>query len=360
MGMSVRELSAMVGGELRGDGAVEVACAAPLDAATPDAVVFVADARQAAKLPQCVAAAALVPPGVPEQRFPTIVVAKPFDAMLMVAARLRPPPAAAPPGIDPRAAIAATATIGAGVSVGPFAVIEDGVVVGPRCRIHAHAVLRAECVLAEDVEIHPHAVLYPRTRVGPRTVVHAGAVVGKEGFGFRPVDGVLRKVPQLGETHLGADVEIGANTCIDRATLGATVVGDHSKIDNQVQVGHNCRIGARNVIVAHVGLGGSCVTEENVTLAGKVGVADHVRIGAGATVGADAGVPSDLAGGVRYLGTPARPENLAKRMLVALERLPEMRTELREVRRHLGLEAPATTYSTAPTPEPADPARRAG
>ena len=359
MSTTVRELCAAVGGELRGDGTVTVVRAAPLEAADATALVFVADLRHAAKLAGCGAAAALVPPGIPEQSFPTIVVAKPFEAMLAIAARLHPPLAGPSPGIDPRAAIAPTATLGDDVYVGPFAVIEDGAILGPRCRIHPHAVVRAECVLEEEVEIHPHAVLYPRTHVGPRTVIHSGAVVGKDGFGFRPVNGELKKVPQLGETWLGADVEIGANTCVDRATLGATTVGNGTKIDNQVQVGHNCRIGARNVCVAHVGLGGSCETGADVTLAGKAGIADHVHIGAGATVGADAGVPSDLAGGQRYLGTPAKPEGHARRVMVAMERLPEMRTELREVRRHLGLDQAAFGAAAAP-PAVAVEQRRAG
>lgn len=337
MAYTVAELAEFVGGALHGDGSPVIRRTAPLEDASADSITFVADSpRSRNKLIQINAGAVIVPPTLPIPSIPTIVTEDPLAAILRVAERFCP----APPkrvGIDPRAAIDPTASIAPDVFIGPYAVVEAGVVVGRACVLHAHAVIGLSCQLGDNVEIHPHAVLYPRTVVGDRSVIHSGAVLGGDGFGYRFHAGRHDKIPQLGHVEIGKDVEIGANTSIDRATLGVTRIGDGTKIDNQVMVAHNCRIGRHNILVSQVGIAGSCTTGDYVVMAGKAGVADHVTIGDRAVLGAMAGVFTDVPAGETYLGLPGRPERDAKRQHLLLERIPEMRRQLSEVRQFLNL-----------------------
>jgi UDP-3-O-[3-hydroxymyristoyl] glucosamine N-acyltransferase len=188
------------------------------------------------------------------------------------------------------------------------------------------------------VTLYPGAVLYDGTVLGDRVVVHAHAVLGADGFGYRFQDGRHVKVPQLGHVEVGDDVEIGAGTTIDRGTFQATRIGAGTKIDNLVQIGHNCRIGRHNVLVSQVGIAGSCTSGDYVVLAGQVGVADHIHLGDRAVIGARAGVTKDVPAGQRMLGAPATPEREQKRIMMTLEKLPELRRDLRRVMQHLGLD----------------------
>jgi UDP-3-O-[3-hydroxymyristoyl] glucosamine N-acyltransferase len=255
------------------------------------------------------------------------------------------------PSIDPRSAIDPTAEIAEECYVGPFAVVEANVSIGRGCRIHAHAVVGSGCRIAADVTVHAHATLYPNTTIGERSIVHSGAVIGCDGFGYQLRDGRHEKIPQIGNVVIGADVEIGANSTVDRGTFGSTRVGDGTKIDNQVMIAHNCQIGRHNVFAGQVGIAGSSSTGDYVTIAGQVGIADHVHVGEQATLGADAGVYTDIPAGSRFVGTPARPLQEAKRLHLALERVPEMRKELLEVRRLLGLGKPSGDGTMTPPDE---------
>ena len=183
--------------------------------------------------------------------------------------------------------------------------------------------------------LYPHAVLYDGCVLGNRVIVHAHAVLGADGFGYRQHDGRHVKVPQLGGVEVGDDVEIGAGTMIDRGTFEATRIGPGTKIDNLVQIGHNCKIGPHNLLVSQVGIAGSCITGAYVIMAGQVGIADHVHIGAGAVLGARSGVSSDLPGGVRYLGEPAIAEREQKRIYISMRDLPQMRRDLHRIKTHL-------------------------
>jgi UDP-3-O-[3-hydroxymyristoyl] glucosamine N-acyltransferase len=185
--------------------------------------------------------------------------------------------------------------------------------------------------------VHPNAVLYEGTVVGHRVIIHASAVLGADGFGYRLQGGRHVKVPQLGHVEVGDDVEVGAGSTIDRGTFGPTRVGAGTKIDNLVQVGHNCRIGRHNLLVAHVGIAGSCATGDYVVIAGQAGIADHVSVGDRVVIGAKAGVTKDIAAGERVLGAPATSERDQKRILMSLEKLPDMRRDLRRVKQQLGI-----------------------
>jgi UDP-3-O-[3-hydroxymyristoyl] glucosamine N-acyltransferase len=180
-------------------------------------------------------------------------------------------------------------------------------------------------------------VLYDGTILGHRAIVHANAVLGADGFGYRFHDGKHVKVPQLGHVEVGDDVEVGACTTIDRGTFQATRVDAGTKIDNLVQVGHNCHIGKHNLLVSQVGIAGSCSTGDFVVMAGQVGIADHIHIGTGAVIGAKAGVTKDIPDGQRTLGAPATPERDQKRILMSLEKLPDIRRDIRKIKQQLGI-----------------------
>ncbi|MFO0947836.1 MAG: UDP-3-O-(3-hydroxymyristoyl)glucosamine N-acyltransferase [Planctomycetota bacterium] len=340
MTYSVGDIAKLVGGILHGDGSATIHSALPLEEAVAGSVTFVSSKKLYKRLDECKASAVLMTSEFPIPSLPTIVVADPLAAILKVAATLTPPLDRPVPGIDPRAAVDPSAKIGKDVVIGPLAVVGKGAVIGDRTILHPHAVIGEACVVGADVEIHPHAVLYPRTVVADRCIIHSGSVIGCDGFGYKMVDGKHKKVPQLGNVHIGADVEIGANSAVDRATFGTTRIGEGTKIDNLVMVGHNCQIGRHNILVSHVGISGSCTTGDYVVLAGKVGIADHVNIGARTVIAASSGVYTDIPAGQVFLGTPARPEREAKRIHLAIEKLPEMRKQLAEVRDRLGLVNP--------------------
>lgn len=338
MNSTVRELAALVGGEVHGDGDVPIAAAAPLGDVVAGQITFIDRDKLVDKLHASAASAAVVGPTVPANGKPLIRVADPLAAFVTIVRHLHGRPESKPAGIDPRAVVDPTAVIGADATVGPFAVIGEGAVIGTRCRIHAGATVGARCTLGDDVTLFPHVVVYDDCVLGHRVVVHANAVIGADGFGYRFKNGRHEKVPQQGRVEIGDDVEIGACTTIDRGTFGATRVGAGTKIDNLVQLGHNVRIGRHNIIVAQVGMAGSSSTGDYVVIAGQAGIVEHVHIGDGVTVGGQAAVVNDLPPGERYMWAPAMRERDAKRIVASLPEVPAMRKMLKKVVQKLGLE----------------------
>ena len=215
----------------------------------------------------------------------------------------------------------------------PYATIGDDVKIGDGSTIHSGVHIMAGSEIGENVTIFPGAVLYENTVVGARSIIHAAVVLGAYGFGYDQVEGRHCLTAQLGNVIIGADVEIGAGTTIDRGTYGPTVIGDGTKIDDQVMVAHNCRIGRHNMLCSQVGIAGSSTTGDYVVLAGQVGVRDHVHIGSGTIVGAKGGIINDVPDGSRYIGIPATPEREQKVRLAAVSKLPEMRHQLKALQR---------------------------
>jgi UDP-3-O-[3-hydroxymyristoyl] glucosamine N-acyltransferase len=234
-------------------------------------------------------------------------------------------------GISPLASVSPTAQLAADVDVHPYATIGDDVTIGAGTTIHAGVHILAGARIGENVTIFPNAVLYENTVVGSGCLIHAGAVLGAYGFGYELVEGRHQLSAQLGNVELGADVEIGAGTTIDRGTYGATLIGEGTKIDDLVMVAHNCRIGRHNMLCSQVGIAGSTTTGDYVVMAGQVGVRDHVHIGAGAVLGAMAGVINDVPERVRMIGIPATPEREQKIKQAVISRLPEMRQQLKRL-----------------------------
>jgi UDP-3-O-[3-hydroxymyristoyl] glucosamine N-acyltransferase len=340
--VTVQRLADLVQGEIRGDGGRTIVAARPLRDAGPDDISFLEGDKQLRLLADCRAGALVIPSSLlgrlPETGTPIfIAVPDALSAFVTLVEHLHGRPVEGPHGIDPLASVHPSAVIGPEVSILPFACVGAGTVLGARCRVGSGVILGRDCRLGDDVLLHPNVVLYDGTILGHRVIVHANAVLGADGFGYRVHQGQHRKVPQLGWVEIGDDVEIGACATVDRGTFQATRVGPGTKIDNLVMVGHNCRIGPHNLLAGQVGIAGSTATGAYVVMAGQVGVADHVNIGDAAQLGARSGVAQDVPAGERFLGTPARPEREAKRILLSLDRLPGLCRDVRRILRHLGL-----------------------
>jgi UDP-3-O-[3-hydroxymyristoyl] glucosamine N-acyltransferase len=335
--ITIRQLAELVRGQLYGDGDLVIESARPLQEAGPGDITLAESDRYAAQLHACRASAAVVGPALATNGLTVIRVADPLIAFVAIVRHLQGKSEPEPHGIDPRACVDPSASIGPDGSILPFASIGAGTVIGARCRIHNGAVIGRNCRLGDEVTVYPNAVLYEDTVLGHRVIVHSNAVIGADGFGYRFHEGRHVKVPQLSHVEIGDDVEIGAGTTIDRGTFGPTRVGAGTKIDNLVQIGHNCRIGRNNLLVSQVGIGGSSSTGDYVVVAGQVGIADHVTVGDRAVIGACSGVPSNIPAGERVLGTPALPEREQKRILITLTKLPEMRRDLQRLKQQLGM-----------------------
>jgi UDP-3-O-[3-hydroxymyristoyl] glucosamine N-acyltransferase len=335
--ITVGQLAALVQGHVVGDSDLVITAARPLADADVGHITFLENAKHAAEFEASKASAAVVPATWSANGITIIQVADPLAAFVTIVRHLQGGLDERVHGIDPRAHVHATARIGERASIMPFASVGEGSVIGSRCRLHNGAVVGRHCRLGDDVVLYPNVVLYDGTVLGNRVIIHANAVIGADGFGYRLQDGRHVKVPQLGHVEIGDDVEIGACATIDRGTFQATRIGDGTKIDNLVQIAHNCRIGRHNLLVSQLGIAGSSSTGDYVVIAGQVGIKDHVHIGDGALIGAKAGVTKDVPAGERMLGAPATPEKEQKRILMTLERLPDMRRDLRRIKQQLGM-----------------------
>ncbi len=332
------ELAERLGGRaLDGDPSVRVRAVAALDAGEADALGFVRSERFAAELASSRIGAVIAPPGVDVRGKPALrSLAPSLDfarAAALLAPRVRPAP-----GVHARAFVAKSARVDASASLGPLACVGERSRIGPRCVIHASATLGDDVVLGADCEIHAGAIVGDRCTLGDRVILQPGCVIGGDGFGYELDErGAFEKVPQLGNVVIEDDVEIGANSTVDRARLGTTRVGRGTKIDNLVMVAHNVEIGAGSALVSQVGIAGSTKLGERVLFMAQAGAAGHLSIGAGSFIGARGGVIEDLAPGSRVYGFPAQAERAWHRANAWLGRLPELAKRLREVERRLGL-----------------------
>ena len=331
--LTAREMAALVGGELQGDADASVHAVAPLDRAVAGHLTFLGVARYAPMLAACEASVVLLAPDLAETAGSVaarIVVARPQEAMLRVLPRLfTPPPRVA--GVDPTACIGRAATIGDDVTIGAYVVIGAGARIGNRVQLDAHVVVGDGVVVGDDTHLYPHVSAYPGTVIGQRVAVHAGARLGNDGFGYVWAQGAHQKIPHVGRCLIEDDVEIGANSTIDRGSIDDTVIGAGTKIDNLVMIAHNVRIGRLCLIVAQTGISGSTRVGDGCVIGGQVGIAGHHEIGAGARVGAQAGVFGDVPAGETWSGYPARPHREALRAQAATFRLAGMIRRLEEL-----------------------------
>lgn len=332
--LTAAAIARLVGGELAGDGAAAVASIAPLDRARGDQLSFCGSARYGPLMESSAAGVVLVSPemaATPSSARARIMVAKPHDALLSLIPRLYRAPDRVP-GIHPTAVIGAGAALGEAPSIGPYAVVEAGAVLGDRVTIGAHSVIGSGARLGHDTQIYAGVTIYARAQLGQRVIVQSGARIGSDGFGYVFRDGHHEKIPHVGGCILEDDVEVGANSTIDRGSIDDTVVGAGTKLDNLVHIGHNVRVGKLCLLMAQVGVAGSVRIEDGAILAGQVGVSGHHTIGKGATLAAQAGVFGDIPAGETWSGYPARPHKEALRAQAALFKLPAL---LRRIERLL-------------------------
>ncbi|MCP4572017.1 MAG: UDP-3-O-(3-hydroxymyristoyl)glucosamine N-acyltransferase [bacterium] len=331
--MHLREIADLVGGELLGDD-VEITGAAGLEDAGAGDLTFVNRASLLPQLATSAASAVLLGPGMETDR-PAIRCENPYRAFAkMLEFSLPNPDRVFPPGIHPTAVVAADAQVAA-ASVGPYCVIGAGTTVGEGTRLGAHVALGPDVTVGCDCQLYAQVTVREGCRLGDRVVLQAGVVIGTEGFGYLPGPAGLERIPQVGTVLIEDDVEIGANSCIDRATTGLTVVGAGTKIDNQIQIGHNVKVGRHCALSAQSGISGSCTLGDGVTMGGQVGIADHVTIGDGVKVGAKSGIMKDVEPGDTVFGVPALDVKETFRITGAMRRLPDL---LRRVARLENLE----------------------
>jgi UDP-3-O-[3-hydroxymyristoyl] glucosamine N-acyltransferase len=334
---TVKQLAELVRGRLVGDGRVSIRSARPVGEAGPGDITFIESERFVKLLRTSPASAAIVGPhftAASDNVGPSLAMIEvddPMAAFLAVRTHLSGAPKPRWTGIHPQACVARTARVGERVAIYPFAYVGEDAVIGEGTTIHPGAVIGDGCRLGEDCIIHPNAVLYENVTLGDRVEIHSGTVLGGDGFGYRFVDGRHMKVPHSGRLEVENDVEIGSNCTIDRATFEVTRIGEGSKVDNLVMIGHNNQIGRHNLLCGQVGIAGSCKTGDYVTMAGQAGIKDNTQIGARVIVGAQAGVHRNIPDGQNVLGSPAVPVREQRRLFQMIARLPEMHRQLREL-----------------------------
>lgn len=333
---TLQELAEYVGGTVRGDGTVLIHGLAPLEGATPDKITFLANPKYAAKVADTQAGGVLMAPGGESYGRNVIELANPYlgFAKLLTLFYTQPHPDL---GVLPEAVIGTNVTLGDGISIYPGAVIGNNVTIGDRVVIYPGAVVYDGVVIGDDSVIHANAVVRERCRLGKRCKLQPGAVIGSDGFGYAPDGASYYPIPQIGIVILEDDVEIGANATVDRAALEVTLIKRGTKLDNLVQVAHNCQIGEDCMIVSQVGIAGSSKIGNHVTLAGQVGVVGHVSIGDNVIVGAQGGVPGSLAGNAYYSGSPAMPHKEWLRVMGTLPKLPDMRKKMTELEKKIAV-----------------------
>ena len=337
--MRVNELAELLRGTAQGEGGHEIRSVAGLGTAGPEDLTYAEGPRALDAAAGSKAGCILIPEGHSLAGQTTIVVAHPKLAFIRAAAALYPEKAFVP-GIHPTAVIAPSAQLPPDIRVGAYAVIEGGVRVGSGTRLASGVVLGEEAQVGEQCVFYPRVTVYPGARIGSRVILHAGVVVGSDGFGYVFGEGRHHKFPQLGQVVIEDDVEIGSNSTVDRGSLGVTVIGQGTKIDNLVQIAHNVRIGRHCVIAAQTGISGSVEVGDYVVMGGQVGIGDHVRIESRAVLGGGAGIlPGKIVReGQVVWGRPGRPLAEFKKLYARLSQLPHLAERVKRLetrnRRH--------------------------
>jgi len=333
--MKLGELATRLGAALHGDADVEVTGVKGIEVAGPSEITFVANPRYTALARTTAAAAVLVEPEFPEIATPTLRIKNPYLAFSRALGFFYQPPAYAP-GIHPTAVIDPTAEIGEGAHIGAYVVVGPGVRLGPHATLLPHVVLYPAVQAGSHLFAHAHAVVREGCILGDHVRLENGAIVGADGFGFAKNDaGHWEKIPQSGPVRLGDRVDVQANACIDRATVGATEIGAGTKIDNLVQVGHGSKVGENTLLCAQAGLAGSSVVGNNAILAGQAGVAGHCTLADGVILTAQSGVSHDVPAGKMISGSPAFDNRVWLRAVTIFQRLPELLKRLDRLEKRL-------------------------
>lgn len=342
--MRVRDLAALLSAPFEGDGDLEITGAAPVESAAPHHLSFVSGRKAAELVRQSAAGCLIVPLDFRNAPVRTVIrAAAPRTTLAAALAHLYPQPEPAP-GVHETALVAPDAEIAPSASIGPYVTIGSQTRIGPRCSIAAGCTVGNRVTIGEGSRLYANVNIYDAVAIGARAILHSGCVLGADGFGFVLAVDHYEKFPQVGTVILEDDVEIGANSCVDRAALGVTFIGQGTKLDNMVHIGHNCRIGKHVVVAAQTGLSGGVAIDDYAVIGGQVGIGDKARVEARAIVGSGAGILSSkiIRRGQTVWGTPARPLREHLEQLAHVARLPSMHKELQELRSRLAeLEARA-------------------
>ncbi|MCQ2410853.1 MAG: UDP-3-O-(3-hydroxymyristoyl)glucosamine N-acyltransferase [Elusimicrobiaceae bacterium] len=349
MELTIAQIAQITGAEPAAQTDTPITCLCALEETRPGGICYLTSLEKIDALKDIQAAALIVPQEAKGKQLPfsgTLLYAKnPEWAFILLLKYVDAARQKHTPGIHPTAVISPKANLGQNVSVGAYTVIEDGVTIGD------NTVIFPQCYIGKDVTIGKNCYLYPQVVIREDCVLkdyvilQPGAKIGADGFGFTFHEGRHQKIPQIGNVVLGNDVEVQANTCIDRAKISSTVIGDNTKIDNLVQVGHNVRVGQGSIFCAQVGIAGTTDVGNGVILAGQVGLAGHMKIGDRAQVGAQSGVIGSLPGGQAYFGYPAIPQREALKQMAVVSKLPEIYKEFKQLKKQLQAAPECTCWS---------------
>lgn len=332
MHASLIDIAALVKGQVIGDGNLIITKLSPIDEIKPGSLIFADGKDNLEHAEKSEAAAILVATHVEQTNKPLIQVADPFKAFMLLLQHFYPliKPTR---GVHATAIVAPDVFLGNNISIGAYVVIEAGSRIGDNCIIKSHVHIGHHVHIGNNTTIHAHVSIYDYCQIGNQVAIHASSVIGSDGFGYTPENGQHIKIPHVGRVIIEDNVEIGASTIIDRATIGETIIGEGTKVDNLVQIAHSVKLGKHNILCAFTGIAGSTTSGDHVIFAAGVGVSDHVRIDDEVILGARAGVPpkKHLRKGLIYLGSPARPREKAIEHEMSTTRIPLMRKQLKRL-----------------------------
>ncbi len=336
MEITLSKIAELVNGEVVGDPGIVITGVAGIKEARKGEITFVANQKYASLMEDTGASAIIVSNGAENKNHALIRTDDPYFAFtkvmeLWVNGNGETPP----PGIHPTAIIGEGVKLGMDVSIQAYVVIAHHTQIGDRAALYPHTCVGHHSRIGDDCLIYPRVTIKEKSTIGRRCIIHSGTVIGSDGFGFAPVKGVHHKVPQIGTVIIEDDVEIGVNVSIDRATIGKTIIGSGTKIDNLVQIAHNVVIGENSIIVAQVGISGSTTIGSGVTIAGQAGVAGHLRVGDNVIASARSGITKDVPANTRVSGFPAQPHEKEMRIKAALQKLPELTKTIRELEKRI-------------------------
>lgn len=340
MKLTVAQLAERIGAELIGDGSGQITAVGAIESAGESDITFISNDKHIAQLKKSHAGAVITGKGIEGLAAPQLIVRNVDVALIETLKIFAPKLKAATEGIDPTAKVGQNVKIGKGVSIGAGTVIDDGAVIGNNSRIASGCKIGENTKIGENCRLDSSVVVYHNCTIGNNVIIQANSTIGSTGFGYSFIDGSHRLIPHNGGVIIEDFVEIGANSCVDRAKFGNTIIGAGTKIDNLVQIAHNVVIGKCCLIVSQVGVSGSCKIGDGVVLAGQVGLVDNIEIGNGTMIGAQAGVMSGTEAGARLLGSPAMDIRAALKVFGLMKRLPEMAESLKQLHKRIeGLEA---------------------
>jgi UDP-3-O-[3-hydroxymyristoyl] glucosamine N-acyltransferase len=335
MEKTLQELAEHVGGIVVGDPSVKIYGVMGIDDAREGYITFISNDKYIRKIHQTKASAIIVSPKLKDAKKNLLVCNNPYLSFAKLVELLMYKKPAYRAGIDDSAKIDRTAIIGQDVSIQAYVTIGKNTRIGARVIMYPCVYIGDNCTIGDDTVIYPNAVIYNDTAVGNRVTIHSNTVIGSSGFGYAPDGETYHKIPQVGVTIIEDDVDIGANTTINRAVLGETIIRKGTKIDSQVVISHNVEIGENTLIVSQVGIAGSAKIGKHVTLAGGVGIIGHIKVGDNVTVGGYSGVANDLPSNGTYLGTPALPIQRMRRCYVIIEKLPEIKENMKNIEKRI-------------------------